>query len=228
MQHQPEPVQHHSERDRFARQGLLAPRARLAPLQVTVVGVGAIGRQAALQLAALGVTRLRLIDFDAVEATNVTTQGYRHRDVGRPKVEACREAVSELDPTLQVDAVHDRWRGRRSPGDACFCCVDSIACRAAIWRRGAEAPFWADGRMRGEAIRVLAACDGPTRAAYARSLFPQEQAQPGPCAARSTLYAASVAAGLMLAQFARWLRGQPIDPDVSLNLLAGEWDVAGD
>ncbi len=34
------------------------------------------GDSQALQLAALGVPRLQLIDFDTVEATNITTQGY--------------------------------------------------------------------------------------------------------------------------------------------------------
>jgi molybdopterin-synthase adenylyltransferase len=67
---------------RFARQSNLVPRERLAELDVTVVGVGAIGRQVALQLAALGVAQLRLVDFDRVENTNVTTQGYFQENVG--------------------------------------------------------------------------------------------------------------------------------------------------
>ena len=46
-----------SERDRFARQQDLVPQDRLAELNATVIGVGAIGRQVALQLAAIGVPR---------------------------------------------------------------------------------------------------------------------------------------------------------------------------
>jgi len=41
--------------------------------------------------------------------------------------------------------------------------------------------------------------------------------------ARSTLCAASIAAGLMVHQFTRWLRGFPLEGDSSLNLLAAEW-----
>lgn len=70
--------------DRFVRQGDLVPRSRLQDVLVTVIGVGAIGRQVALQLAAMGATRLQLIDFDRVEATNVTTQGYFTSDIGQP------------------------------------------------------------------------------------------------------------------------------------------------
>jgi len=52
------------------------PSERLAQLLVTVIGVGAIGRQVALQLAAIGVRQLQLVDFDRVDNTNITTQGY--------------------------------------------------------------------------------------------------------------------------------------------------------
>ncbi len=44
----------------------------------------------------------------------------------------------------------------------------------------------------------------------------------GRCTARSTIYAACVAAGLMIHQFCRWLRGQPTDADQSFNMLASE------
>ena len=63
-------------KDRFSRQQDLVPAERLAELTVTVIGVGAIGRQVALQLAAIGVRRLQLIDFDHVDESNITTQGY--------------------------------------------------------------------------------------------------------------------------------------------------------
>jgi molybdopterin-synthase adenylyltransferase len=56
-------------------------------------------------------------------------------------------------------------------------------------------------------------------------LFSQTEAQAGRCTSRSTIYAASIAAGLMVHQFTRWLRGIPTDRDTSLNLLAGEWAV---
>ena len=78
-------MNHSLELDRFARQRELVPAERLAKLCATVIGVGAIGRQVALQLAALGARQIQLIDFDQVEPTNVTTQGYLAQDVGNPK-----------------------------------------------------------------------------------------------------------------------------------------------
>ncbi len=214
------------EEDRFVRQAQLVPQARLASLDVTVVGVGAVGRQVAVQLASLGVRRLRLVDFDEVDASNVTTQGYARGDIGRRKVDACRDAVLAIDPEVNVDAVHDRWRPATPLGDAAFCCVDSIDARSAIWRGGGSVlDFWADGRMRGESLRVLSACDAHSREHYPATLFPQHEAQAGACTAKSTIYAASITASLMLGQFVRWLRGQPVDADLSLNLLASELTV---
>jgi sulfur carrier protein ThiS adenylyltransferase len=82
--------------DRFARQQDLVPAERLAELVVTVIGVGAIGRQVALQLAAIGARRLQLVDFDRVDHTNVTTQGYWVEDIGQSKVAATGEAIARL------------------------------------------------------------------------------------------------------------------------------------
>src|SRR4051812_21952350 len=140
--------------DRFTRQQDLVPRERLSELLVTVIGVGAIGRQVALQLAAIGVRRMQLVDFDRVDDTNVTTQGYLLEDIGQPKVGATAQAIARLDPTILIDAVDDRYRPKLSVGQAIFCCVDSIETRSAIWRSaGRRAVFWADGRMLGEAMR---------------------------------------------------------------------------
>jgi molybdopterin-synthase adenylyltransferase len=209
--------------DRFERQHDLVPPERFAPLSVTVIGLGSVGRHVALQLAAMGARHLRLVDFDRVEATNITTQGYVRRDLGQLKVEATRRAVEQIDPTIAIETVPDRFRPRQLVGEAVFCCVDSISARAAIWRAVRDrCHFWADGRMLGEVIRVLVASDPAGRERYGSTLFPQADAQAGQCTSPSTIYAAGIAAGLMIHQFTRWLRNLPIDTDATLNLLAGE------
>jgi sulfur carrier protein ThiS adenylyltransferase len=63
-----------SDHNRFQRQEDLVPRERMADIKTTVIGVGAIGRQAALQLVAIGAPQLQIIDFDLVDLTNVTTR----------------------------------------------------------------------------------------------------------------------------------------------------------
>ena len=142
-----------------------------------------------------------------MDLTNVTTQGYLAADVGQPKVEATAAAIRQLDPAIPVETVQDRYRPRMEIGQAVFCCVDSIDARSAIWRSaGTRCRFWADGRMLGEVLRVLAVAEHVGRDHYPTTLFAQSEAQPGRCTARSTIYAASIAAGLMVHQFTRWFR----------------------
>jgi sulfur carrier protein ThiS adenylyltransferase len=212
--------------DRFLRQRDLIARDRLTAVAVTIIGVGAIGRQVALQLAALGATRIQLIDFDLVEAHNVTSQGYRFDDIGQPKVMATRKAILDIDSSIAVEPIQDRFRFKQLTGNAVFCCVDTISSRTAIWKHlQHRVEFWADGRMLGEVMRILTATDTDSRRGYGESLFAQHEAQIGTCTSRSTIYAASIAAGLMIHQFSRWLRDMPLDHDLSLNLLSSELSV---
>lgn len=215
--------------DRFSRQAELVPQDKLTDLMATVIGVGAVGRQVTLQLAAIGVRRLQIIDFDDVELTNITTQGYGHGDLGLPKVLATAQATTRIDPSVIVTPIPDRFRPRHETGDVVFCAVDKIAAREAIWRAvGGNCQFWADGRMLGETLRVLAASTDSERSHYKTTLFPAGEAEQGRCTARSTIYVANLCAALMVHQFTRWLRGLPLDRDVALNLLASEMFVAGE
>ena len=50
--------------ERYNRQRDIVPADRLASCRATIIGVGAIGRQVALQLTAVGIPWLQLIDFD--------------------------------------------------------------------------------------------------------------------------------------------------------------------
>lgn len=212
--------------NRFESQSQLVPANRLADVSATVIGVGAIGRQVAIQLASIGTPRIQLVDFDHVDLSNTTTQGYRQSEIGVSKVVACSRAVSEIDPMTEVTMIEDRFRPRQEISDAVFCCVDSITSRTAIWKSvEGRAAFWADGRMLGEVLRVLAVTNGGTATHYSSTLFAASEAQQGTCTSRSTIYAASIAAGLMVHQFTRWLRNIPIDVETSVNLLSGEWVV---
>jgi sulfur carrier protein ThiS adenylyltransferase len=213
--------------DRFERQEELVPRERILKESVTVIGVGAIGRQVALQLTALGVPKLQFIDHDCVEHSNVTTQGYLMNDVGRPKVQATADACQQIEHLLAVEEIYDRFRPTLEIGTAVFCCVDSISTRATIWRSvERRCDFWADGRMLGEVVRTLVASPEQGRKHYATTLFAQSEAQAGSCTSRSTIYAASLAAALLVHQYTRYLRDLPLDIDATFNLLAGEYVVA--
>ena len=150
--------------DRDVRQRDLVPPGRLARCDAIVIGVGAIGRQVALQLAALGVERMTLYDDDVVQPENLAPQGYMPEDLQRPKVHATGELCRRIHPTLQVTRVAERFKRStplKSLGNAVvFCCVDSIVTRRLIWETvRSSAHFFVDGRMSAEVMRVITAAE---------------------------------------------------------------------
>ena len=77
---------------------------------VLVVGVGGLGSPAALYLAAAGVGKIRLVDFDSVAASNLHRQIlFGTRDIGRAKVEAGAERLGQLNPDASIEAVSARF-----------------------------------------------------------------------------------------------------------------------
>jgi len=112
-------------------------------------------------------------------------------------------------------------------GNIVFCCVDRVDVRRLIWESVKDSvSYYCDGRMSAEVLRVLTACDLESRKHYPTTLFSADEAFVGPCTAKTTIYCANIAAGLMLSQFTKYLRGMPIEPDIQMNLLASELTVA--
>ena len=213
--------------ERYSRQLDIVPPERLEACPATVIGVGAVGRQVALQLTAMGIPWLQLIDFDTVEESNIASQGYWETDLGRPKTDATAQACWRINRSLHIHTVRDRFKRSSDIGDTVFVCVDSIETRRLIWDAVKDrCKFFSDGRMSAEVLRVLTACDAASREHYPTTLFAAGEAYAGPCTAKTTIYCANIAAGMMLAQFAKWLRGLPVEPDVQLNLLSAELAVS--
>ncbi len=209
--------------ERYSRQEDIVPRKRILDCKATVIGVGAIGRQVAIQLTAIGVPVLQLVDFDVVEISNLATQGYMHKDLKRPKVDATAEFCREINHDLQAEVVLDKFKRTTLVGNCVFCCVDSIETRKHIWQALKDKTnFFCDGRMSAEVLRVITACDDTSRSYYPQTLFAASEAHTGPCTAKTTIYCANIAAGFMLAQFTKYLRMLPVDHDIQINLLASE------
>jgi sulfur carrier protein ThiS adenylyltransferase len=179
----------------------------------------------------MGVTNLVLFDPDAVNVENLAPQGYAVDDLGKPKVEATAQVCRQCHPEIHLQTHAERFRrstARKVEVDrlVVFACVDAIAVRQLIWESlHRQAAFFVDGRMSAEVIRVLASGKPSDDDYYSTTLFRPESAYLGSCTAKSTIYTASIAAGLMIRQFTKWLRHLPVDRDVALNLLAGELTI---
>ena len=76
---------------------------KLLNSRVVVIGAGGLGSPAALYLAAAGVGTLGIVDFDAVDLSNLQRQLLHHtRDIGRPKVLSAQETIADINPDVKV------------------------------------------------------------------------------------------------------------------------------
>lgn len=220
--------------DRDVRQRDLVPPERLAKIHAMVIGCGSVGRQVALQLAALGVPAMTLYDHDVVSVENLAVQGFGPDDLDSFKVHAVAGMAHPQNPLMELNSIRERFRRshvRGWPRDheiAVFAAVDSIETRGLIWDAVRHrCGFFADGRMAAETMRVLASAS-PHGEHYTSTLFTASEAYVGRCTARSTLYTAAISAGVMTSQFTRWLRGLPVIADTQFNLFAMELSVTDD
>jgi adenylyltransferase/sulfurtransferase len=76
---------------------------KIRATSVLCIGAGGLGSPIAMYLAAAGIGRLGIVDFDAVEFSNLQRQVlHGTSDVGRPKTESARETVQRLNPDVEV------------------------------------------------------------------------------------------------------------------------------
>ncbi len=128
---------------RFSR-FLLAPEVsedslrRLRSSSVAVVGVGGLGCPVALYLAAAGLGRLRLIDPDKVEISNLPRQIlFGLDDAGRDKVQVAAERLGTFHPETQIEALAEavtasNAQGLLSNANLVIDCTDRFAARQVI------------------------------------------------------------------------------------------------
>ena len=76
---------------------------KLKAAGILLIGAGGLGSPLGLYLAAAGVGRLGIVDFDVVDFTNLQRQIiHRTEDVGRLKVESAKERIAGVNPDIEV------------------------------------------------------------------------------------------------------------------------------
>ena len=169
--------------DRYSRQVMLdqigyGGQQRLAAASVCIVGSGGLGSPIAMRMAGMGVGRLRIVDRDTVELSNLHRQTlFAESDIGRVKVEAAAERLRAMNSGVRVEAlplsVGEHNAAEVAAGcDVVIDALDSVAARYALNRACVEAgtPFVTGAAVgvSGQAFTVL-----PGRSACYHCMFPR-------------------------------------------------------
>src|SRR5271168_2007762 len=77
---------------------------KLKAAKVALIGTGGLGAPLGMYLAAAGVGRIGLVDFDVVDFTNLQRQViHGTKDVGRKKLDSAADRMADINPFVQVD-----------------------------------------------------------------------------------------------------------------------------
>lgn len=208
--------------ERFLRNASIVDQNAINRYSVVIIGVGAIGSHLAEMLAKLGVLRFVLIDPDEVDEVNLSAQGFYEDEVGKLKVAAVADRLEAIHHNLGVATYPKCFEPGDVPSRSCvFSCVDSMRVRRQVFRDFLEKdwPVLFDGRMAAESLRVFCVERDPEGIqSYKASLFPTHEAYRESCTARSTIYAASMAAAVLCSMYKRWAMIQAPERHIQFDL----------
>lgn len=100
-----------TERKRYDRQILIPDmgeegQERLKKAKILIAGAGGLGSPIAMYLTAAGVGKIRVVDHDSVDLTNLNRQVLHwDKDLGRRKTDSALEKLAGLNPHVQIDTV---------------------------------------------------------------------------------------------------------------------------
>lgn len=144
-------------------------REKVQAAKVMIVGAGALGNEVAKNLALMGVGHLYIVDFDTIEAANLSRSVlFRERDNGRSKAEIAAARVHELNPDVKVQYKHGDITTQIGMGifrrmDVVIGCLDNREARLAVNRYcNAVNKPWVDGAIQEllGLVRVFVPGDG--------------------------------------------------------------------
>lgn len=110
--------------------------------RIHIIGCGSVGSTVAENLARCGVTKMTLWDFDKVEPHNIANQMFRQQDVGKLKVEALKDILSDINPEIadSVEIKPEGWQGKLMSGYIILA-VDNIELRRQIVEQHMDSPY---------------------------------------------------------------------------------------
>lgn len=157
--------------------------------KIVIVGAGGIGCGTTFALAQMGFNNITVIDFDAVELKNTSSQLYKESDIWKLKVEALHDNVLEFTG-INIVAINDKYKAEyTNDADIVIMAVDDMAVRREI----AEAlttntKRMIDCRMAGQFFEMYNYIPVYELPMYLATRYSNEDASPITCTSKSTSF----------------------------------------
>jgi len=134
-----------AELSRYSRQILMPEidydgQLTLSQSHAVIFGLGGLGSPASLYLAAAGIGKLTLVDFDEVDDSNLQRQiVHREENIGQAKVASAKQNLSKLNHHIEINTIAEKLSEEEiaeliNTADVVLDCTDNFASRFALNR----------------------------------------------------------------------------------------------
>ena len=192
-----------------------------------ILGCGAIGSSAALQLARMGADNFALYDGDTVEEANIGVSQYNISDIGKFKVDALYNQIIDItgntvavDRYIGIFPLCHEYQPMSEKNDIVILGFDSMASRLTAVTNITNhkmKPFAViDGRMGAEHYQQYI-LPKPTLKEYLKSWYPDSDSDPEPCTMKATSYCSNMSGSFIVNAVRKLITNQPYDKKFSFN-----------
>ena len=187
-----------------------------------ILGCGAIGSSAALQIARMGADQFCLYDMDKVEEVNIGVSQYTYNDIDKTKVDALSDHLRDIG-VFKVNTYYEFFSEFYPQGnkDIAILGFDSMLVRlqaveALCGIAGVRPLYIIDGRMGAEHYQQYI-FDKPTVNKYKKTWYSDESGSPEPCNAKATSYCSNLSGSMIANTVRKLVTGQPFNRSFSFN-----------
>ena len=188
-----------------------------------ILGCGAIGSSAAIQLVRAGATKFLLYDMDKVATENIGVSHYIDENIGMHKVEALNEHILSINSQAEIMMYPEYYSMFRyqNNNDIVILGFDSMKSRREavedICSNKATKPFMLiDGRMGGEHYQQYLFTN-VTLNKYLKTWYSDKDGDPEPCNVKATTYCSNMAGSFIVNAIRKVITDSPYEDRLTFN-----------
>ena len=188
-----------------------------------ILGCGAIGSSAALQLVRMGAEEFLIYDFNKVSEENIGVSQYNVSDIKQYKVEALKKHMLNINPDVNVSAMPCRFDVFEHTGrekNVMILAFDNMDSRLEAVEKALKTNHkpWLliDGRMGAEHYQQYTLIN-PEFRDYKKTWYSDEDGDPEPCNAKATAYCSNMSGSFIANHVRKALTGQHINKEFFFN-----------